>query len=61
MSAQSSLSYRMPGGSFEDEDSADYGMVNDSFGSVHISDSTGLDDDMETGDAKTYNFPTHED
>jgi hypothetical protein len=51
----------MPGGSFEDEDSADYGMVNDSFGSVHISDSTGLDDDMETGDAKTYNFPTHED
>lgn len=61
MSAQSSLSYTMPGGSFDDEDSSDYCMVNDSFGSVHIADSTGLDDDMETGDAKTYNFPTHED
>jgi hypothetical protein len=61
MSAQSTLSYRMPGGSFEDEDNSDYGLVNDSFGTIHIADSTGLDDDMETGDAKMYNFPTHED
>jgi hypothetical protein len=61
MSTESSLSYRMPGGMFENEDSSDYGMVNDSFGSVDIADSTGLDEDMETGDAKTYNFPTHED
>jgi hypothetical protein len=36
-------------------------MTNDSFGSVHIADSTGLDEDMETGDAKTYNLPTLED
>jgi hypothetical protein len=51
----------MPGGSFADDEIGDYGMTNDSFGSVHIADSTGLDDDMETGDAKTYNFPTDED
>ncbi|MGB6744590.1 MAG: hypothetical protein WBE38_13170 [Terracidiphilus sp.] len=61
MSADFRLSYAMPGGSFADDESADYAMTNDSFGSVHIADSTGLDDDMETGDAKTYNFPTHED
>jgi hypothetical protein len=51
----------MAGGSFDDEESAEYAMSNDSLGSVHFSDSNGLDDDMETGDAKTYNFPTRED
>jgi hypothetical protein len=61
MSADSRLYYSMPGGSFDDEESADYAMVNDSFGTVHIADSTGLDEDLETGDAKTWNFPTHED
>ena len=61
MSTDSRLTYSMPGGSFDDEESADYGMFNDSFGSVHIADSTGCDEDMETGDAKMYNFPTHED
>lgn len=61
MSAESRLSYTMPGGSFAEDEIGDYGMTNDSFGSVHIADSTGLDDDMETGDAKTYNFPTDED
>ena len=60
MSADSRLYYSAPGGSF-DEESADYAMINDSFGTVQIADSTGLDEDMETGDAKTYNFPTHED
>ncbi len=58
MSADSRLSYAMPGGSLDDED---YAMFNDSFGSVHIADSTGCDEDMETGDAKMYNFPTNED
>lgn len=61
MSADSRLSYTMAGGSFDDEESAEYAMSNDSLGSVHFSDSNGLDDDMETGDAKTYNFPTRED
>jgi hypothetical protein len=51
----------MPGRSFDEEENADYAMTNDSFGSVHIADSTGLDEDMETGDAKVSNFPTHED
>jgi hypothetical protein len=45
----------------QDEESAGYAMFNDSFGSVHVADSTGLDEDMETGDAKTWNFPTSED
>jgi hypothetical protein len=53
--------YSMPGRSFDDEESAEFAMVNDSFGTVQIADSTGLDEDMETGDAKTGNFPTHED
>jgi hypothetical protein len=61
MSTDPRRSYSMPGRSFDDKESADYAMVNDSFGSVHIADSTGLDEDMETGDAKTGNFPTHED
>jgi hypothetical protein len=61
MSAESSLTYSMPGGSFDDEVSGEYAMVNDSFGSAHLCDSNGLDEDMETGDAKTWNFPTFED
>lgn len=61
MSTDSRLACTAPGGSFDDGDSADYAMFNDSFGSIHIADSTGCDEDMETGDAKMYNFPTHED
>ena len=36
-------------------------MVNDSLGTVVPADSTGVDDDKETGDAKRDNFPTKED
>ena len=61
MSTDSRLYYATPGGSFAEDESADYAMTNDSLGCVHFADSSGLDDDMETGDAKTYNFPTHED
>ena len=39
----------------------DDGMVNDSFGTVDIADSTGLDETKETGDAKRLNKETHED
>jgi hypothetical protein len=53
--------YSMQEPSDQDEESAGYAMFNDSFGSVHVADSTGLDEDMETGDAKTWNFPTSED
>jgi hypothetical protein len=61
MSTDCRLPYAVPGRSFDVEENADFEMVNDSFGSVHIADSTGLDEEMETGDAKTYNFPTQED
>jgi hypothetical protein len=36
-------------------------MVNDSLGTVVPADSTGVDDDKETGDARRDNFPTRED
>jgi hypothetical protein len=36
-------------------------VVNDSLGTVDSADSTGTDEDKETGDAKANNFDTHED
>jgi hypothetical protein len=39
----------------------DDGVVNDSFGTVDIADSTGLDETKETGDAKHLNKDTNED
>ena len=36
-------------------------VVNDALGSVHLADSTGMDEELETGDAKAWNFPTDED
>jgi len=39
----------------------DEGVVNDSFGTVDQADSSGLDEDKETGDAKSDNTDTHED
>lgn len=36
-------------------------VVNDSLGTVDPADSTGTDEDKETGDAKWDNFPTRED
>ena len=36
-------------------------VVNDSLGTVDEADSSGLDEDKETGDAKTMNKDTHED
>jgi len=50
-----------PGGLEEENPPADDGMVNDSFGTVNIADSTGLDETKETGDAKRLNKQTHED
>ena len=37
------------------------GLYNDSLGSILLADSTGMDEELETGDAKTSNFPTCED
>ena len=39
----------------------DDAMVNDSMGTVDPADSTGVDEEKETGDAKRDNFPTRED
>jgi hypothetical protein len=47
--------------SIEDPEKAEDEMVNDSLGTIDISDSTGIDDEKETGDAKVGNSDTHED
>jgi hypothetical protein len=39
----------------------DDGVVNDSLGTVNSADSTGLDEQKETGDAKRNNTNTRED
>lgn len=39
----------------------DDAIVNDSLGTIDPADSTGVDEEKETGDAKRDNFPTRED
>jgi hypothetical protein len=53
--------HTQPGGFEEKNAAADDGVVNDSFGTVDIADSTGLDETKETGDAKRLNKDTKED
>jgi hypothetical protein len=36
-------------------------LYNDALGSIHLADSTGMDEELETGDAKEWNFQTYED
>ena len=55
------LTHTQPGGFIEEDEEADDGVTNDSFGTIDISDSTGVDEEMETGDAKVGNQDTHED
>ena len=50
-----------PGAPGKGTANADDGMVNDSLGTVDPADSTGIDEEKETGDAKRDNFPTRED
>lgn len=50
-----------PGGLVDENANPDDGVVNDSFGTVNEADSTGLDEERETGDAKKNNKPTRED
>ncbi len=49
-----------PDGSKTEVDDRDV-IVNDSLGTVDVSDSTGIDEEKETGDAKKDNYPTRED
>lgn len=53
--------HTQPGGFIEENDKADDGVVNDSLGTVDIADSTGVDEEKETGEAKDKNFKTTED
>ena len=45
----------------EDAEKADDGVVNDSMGTIDTADSSGSDEDRETGDAKVNNKNTRED
>ena len=53
--------YMHPGGMMEAAAADEDVLVNDSMGSIHLADSSGTDEELETGDAKTWNFPTRED
>lgn len=50
-----------PGGLVDENANPDDGVVNDSLGTVNTSDSTGLDESRETGDARRNNKKTRED
>jgi hypothetical protein len=59
MSAKTKPTHELPGG--QTEDTKDDGVVNDSLGTVDPADSTGSDEEKETGDAKKNNTPKRED
>jgi hypothetical protein len=50
-----------PGGRIDENANPDDGVVNDSLGTVNTADSTGIDEERETGDAKRNNKKTRED
>ena len=53
--------HTVPGAYVEENEEADDGVVNDALGTIDISDSSGVEDERETGEAKSGNFNTHED
>jgi hypothetical protein len=61
MSGKPKPTHTQPGGFVEDQGKPNDGVVNDSLGTVDPADSTGIDEDKETGDAKRGNKPTRED
>lgn len=61
MNARPQPTHTQPGGFIEPGEEAENGVVNDALGTVSDADSSGLDEDKETGDAKEKNFDTHED
>ena len=60
MSTRLKPTHTQPDG-FEDPERAEDAVINDSLGTIDIADSTGTDEDKETGDAKDKNLDTHED
>ncbi len=61
MTANVKPTHEQPGGFQDTNVEPDDGLVNDSLGSVDTADSTGLDEDKETGDAKRLDKNTRED
>jgi hypothetical protein len=61
MSGKLKPTHTQPGGFTEKENKSDDGVTNDSLGTIDPADSTGLDDEKETGDARKNNKPTRED
>ena len=61
MTEKTKPTHTQPGGLQDVSQKPDDGIVNDSFGTVDIADSTGLDETKETGDAKRLNKNTRED
>lgn len=53
--------HEQPGGFVSPNANPDDGVVNDSLGTVNIADSTGIDEQKETGDARRNNKDTRED
>ena len=53
--------HEQPGGFISQNANPDDGVMNDSLGTVDTADSTGLDEEKETGDAKRHNKNTRED
>ena len=60
MSTGPKPTHTQPGG-FEVPERIDDAVINDSLGTVDIADSTGTDEEKETGDAKDKNLNTRED
>jgi hypothetical protein len=59
MSEKTKPTHELPGG--QTECTEDDGVVNDSLGTIDPADSSGSDENKETGDAKKGNKPTRED
>jgi hypothetical protein len=59
MSAPTKPTHEVPGG--QKEEKQDDGVVNDSLGTIDFADSTGTDEEKDTGDAKKFNKNTRED
>jgi hypothetical protein len=53
--------HTVPGAYVEETEEADNGVFNDALGTIDTSDSSGVEDELETGEAKTGNFNTRED
>lgn len=61
MTEKPKFTHTQPGGFVEKNERDEDGVENDSLGTIDIADSTGTDEEKETGDAKDQNNATRED